>query len=631
MFGSVDLKGAFHTVKEIVGNALDEARSGYGDRIIVTKRLDRSISVRDFGRGVPMSWNEKAQRWNWDLVFNELYAGGKYNEGQYRFSVGLNGLGATAVQYASEYFEATSFRDKRYFMRFEAGFSVTDLDVQPLPDGETGTEIIWKIDEEVFPDCTNIPFSMIREYCQDQAHLNSITFILKDDETGEELEIEGKGIENYLDTIVTVEKIHSMYNKSTADGTESGKAYTTECEVALVIAHESERNKIQYYHNTANITVGVHVSAFENAVADFFRSKAKTSGVSLVVQDYHPYVNVVVSSYSNITSYAGQTKDGVSNIFVYNIIYNTVKNLLENAYAMKKIDDLVEEVISNARIRIEAKEFAKQRRQIASTISRSKQKPEKFVDCKSTNPRERELYIVEGISALGACQNSRDGRFQALLPITGKPLNCLKSDIDTILKNQVITNIVNTLGCGVDTVEGHNLFDLSRLQYDKIIICTDADVDGYQIRVLLYTLFYRLMPELLREGYIYVVESPLYELETTQGSYFAYNNADKDRLQSELQSKGIIVKKIHRSKGLGENNADMMWETTMNPETRKLVQLDIDPSDEVVSTISNMLFGTDINKDRKGFVFDIISKNMADLMETVPALEVNEDEEELAG
>lgn len=626
MLGSVDIKGAFHTVKEIIGNALDEARAGYGTRVEVKLRADNSIVVRDYGRGVPMGWNEKEQRWNWDLVYNELYAGGKYKEdGNYKFSVGLNGLGATAVQYVSEYFEVTSRRDKKYFMRFEKGYSVIELDVQPLNNGEhTGTEIIWKIDNEVFPDI-EIPFSMIQDYCESQAHINSILFVLDNEHTGMHYEIEGKGIKPYLDTLVTAEKIHDIYVKRNSSGTEAQQNYSCECEVAIIIANEVDKTQVHYFHNTANMSTGVHISAFENAVGDFFRGKAKAMGVSLTVTDYTSYVNGIVSTYSNITSYAGQTKDGVSNMFVYDIVYNSVKTMLEEAYAMHKLDTVIEEVTTNARIRVEAKEFAKQRRQLASTTTRSKNKPDKFVDCKSQKPAKRELYIVEGVSALSACQDSRDGDFQALLPITGKPLNCLKADIDTILENKVIMNVVNTLGCGVDVVEGHNTFDISKLQYNKIIICTDADVDGYQIRVLLFTLFYRLMPQLLREGYIYIVESPLFELETAQGSYFAYSIADRDRLQSELQQKGIYVQKIHRSKGLGENDSDMMWETTMNPDTRNLLQLDINPQDDLVHTISNTLFGNDINKERKGFVFDIISKNMAEMLETVPELGLLDD------
>jgi DNA gyrase subunit B len=309
-------------------------------------------------------------------------------------------------------------------------------------------------------------------------------------------------------------------------------------------------------------------------------------------------------------------------------VYRVVSNILESSYAKGELNWLVDSITENSRIREQATEFAKQQRKMKqmSNTGRNRVKVENFVDCRSRNPEERELYIVEGKSALSACKDSRDGGFQALLPITGKPLNCLKHDVSKILSNSVINNIVTTIGTGIDTGD-NSTFDISKLQYNKILICTDADVDGYQIRVLLYTVFFRLMPELLREGYVYVVESPLYEIETNKGSRYAYTIDEKDKLVNDLREQGIAVKSVMRSKGLGENNADMMWETTMSPDGRKLLQLDLDVADSNVYTLSNVLFGKDPYKERKGFVFDLVGRSIDNLFETAEGLGLLDDSE----
>lgn len=640
MFGSDDIKGAFHTLKEIVGNSTDEGRAGFGNLIEITYHKDGSISVRDYGRGVPMGWNEREERYNWDLIFNELYAGGKYDEDSetYKFSVGLNGLGAASTQYTSEWFTVESYKeDKVYRKEFKKGYPVDgDMEERPNDTGKTGTFIHWKVDNEVFPD-TNFTFKMFKDYCEGQAHINSIDFKVLDEHTGEEVYIEGEGIEKYLVNQLGENVIDVFYSKKANKGVERGANFSTECEVVLAITEEC-KSKYMYFHNTANIDTGVHVTAVQDAVNKFFKAIGKQNGVSIQPYDYNDYLSVLVSSYSNITSYANQTKTGVSNQFIYDIIYTTVEDMLNEAVLKGKesIKTLIDNVVGAALARKKAKELEAQERLVRKTTSNRTKKPEKFVDCGEKNPAKRELFIVEGDSAKESCKLARDGSFQAILPIKGKIINCLKASIEDILGdnstakdskkgNQEVLDILSLLGTGVDLGTNSDLFDINKLKFNKIIICTDGDVDGFQIRVLLYTVFYRLTPQLLRDGYVYVAETPLFELVTNKGIYFAYSVEEKDKMVAEFPSKGIVIKQINRSKGLGENDPDMMWDTTMNPETRRLVKLDIDPREQVVRDISNMLFGLDPHKERKDFIFEMLGQGLQDLVDTMEGLAIEDE------
>lgn len=638
MFGSDDINGAFHTLKEILGNSLDESRAGYGKLITVTHHKDGSISVQDNGRGVPMDWNEEEQRYNWDLIFNELYAGGKYDEDNkdYEFSIGLNGLGSAATQYTSEWMRVVS---KRADFIFEKSFSKgepTEAELVKLPNtsGETGTLVHWKIDNDVFPD-TDFKQWMFKDLLESQAHINSITLVFKDENTGEEFEYVGKGIESYL-TEQLGDKVVDVFTKEVeSEGIERGKNYRAKAEIVLVVTDDTD-SKYLHFHNTGAMRSGVHNSAFESAVTHFFKEVGKQNGVKITPYDYNGYLSVLSSTYSNITSFANQTKDGVSNLFIYEIVYNTVLDMLQEAVAMKRdsITTLIDNVVTAALARKKAKEIEAQERLVNKVTSSRRAKAEKYVDCREKDPAKRELFIVEGDSAKGACKLARDGSFQALLPVKGKTINALKATIEDILGggkdkdgkpkkgNQEVLDIISTLGTGVDIGGSSDLFDINKLQFNKIIIATDADVDGYQIRVLLYTIFYRLMPKLLEEGYIYVAETPLFELSMSNGeSWFAYTVEEKEELEEKAKQQRLSVKKVSRSKGLGENDPDMLWETTMNPATRRLVQLKINPNDEMVRAVSNMLFGSDPGKERKGFVFSMIEEKLGEELELVELVE----------
>lgn len=626
MFGSNNLTGAFHTIKEIVGNALDECRAGFGDVIDVVWHSDDSISVRDYGRGVPLGWNEAENRYNWDLVFNELYAGGKYDSDSdvYKYSIGLNGLGAASVQYTSEWFQVISYNGgKKSSMRFEKGNPVGELQIEDNTSGEKGTFIRWKIDNEVFPD-TKFAFKTFKEYCENQAYLSSITFNLKDEHTGESVVYKGEGLLPYLKLKLGDKIIESFSRTEKKSGTDSkGKAYTAECEVVLAITKENSKSEQLFFHNTATMRdiQGVHQQAFMYALRTFFRKIEAEKGVKIVESDYRDYVSVIVSSYSNITSFYNQTKDAVSDTFTFDIINTAIKEILELEVAKgnETITNFIDDVVNASVARQRAKLIEQQERK-AHRATTMRRKPEKFKDCSERNPENRELYIVEGDSALGSCKLARDPKFQALIPIRGKILNCLKASIDRILASDIISDLTSTIGTGVDLGNEGSVFDITKLQFDKIIICTDADVDGFQIRVLLYTMFYRLMPELLRTGHVYIAETPLFELETNKGSVFAFTVEEKNELLKSLPKQGYIIKHINRSKGLGENTPEMMRQTTMLPETRKLIPLNIDVKDEIVRELSSILFGNDNKNSRKEFVRELLGTNLSELVETVENL-----------
>lgn len=624
IFGSDDIRGAFHTVTEILGNSLDEARAGYGDKIYVTYHSDKSITIRDYGRGVPMGWNEAEQQYNWYLVFNEMYAGGKYDASDaYKYSVGLNGLGAASVQYASEWFNVESYTtDKISKISFKRGNPVSDFEVVENTTGETGTKITWKVDTEVF---SNIDFTeqMFTELCELQAHLAGITIYFKDEVHRVEYTYEGKGLLEYLRSKVGDKEVEafSVHNES-AGFTEKDKPFKAECDIVLMVTDEMKPQRM-FFHNTAIMrnSNGYHHQAFDAALSQFFKELGNQLGIKITPRDYEEYISCIVSTYSNTTSFYNQTKDAVSSQFIYDIVYNTVKRTLELELAKgnESVKAFINNVVIAAQARVKAKQIEQAEKQVKKNMTNKRHKAEKFKDCAERDPSRRELYIVEGDSALGACKQARDSKFQALIPVQGKILNCLKASIEKILENKVITDLTSTIGTGVD-LGTSNLFDISKLQFDKIIICTDADVDGFQIRVLIYTMFYRLMPDLLKTGHVYIADTPLFELETNKGSYFAYTVEEKNQMLKDLPAKGIYISQINRSKGLGENTAPMMRQTTMLPETRKLIPLTIDIQSEIVRELSTVLFGNDYNNQRKEFVKELLGVNLAELVDEIETL-----------
>ena len=593
IFGSDGLEGCEHAVFEILSNAIDEARSGHGDKIIVTRYADRSIEVEDFGRGCPVDWNNAEQRYNWELVFCELYAGGKYGSGDgdaYEFSLGLNGLGSCATQYSSEYFDATIYRDgKKYTLHFEKGENVGGLHAEDAPRHKTGSRFRWKPDLEVFTDIA-IPLEYYTDVLKRQAVVNpGVTFVLRNQagSTFEETEFRYEnGIQDYVaelagDTALTT----PVFFSTERTGRDRADKDDYRVKISVALCFSNTVNVIEHYHNSSWLEHGgspekAMRSALLSAIDGYLRTNNKynKNESKITWADIQDCLIFVSSNFSTQTSYENQTKKSITNKFVQEAMADFLKEQLAVYFIETPTDavKIAEQVLINKRSREHAES---QRVTIKKKLSGSldlSNRVAKFVDCRTKDTSLRELYIVEGDSAMGAVKQSRDAEFQGIMPVRGKILNCLKADYNKIFKSEIITDLIKVMGCGVElkgVKKSKDLadFDINNLRWNKIVICTDADVDGYQIRTLILTMLYRLTPTLIEEGYVYIAESPLYEITYRDDTWYAYSNKEKDDIvNGELAGKKCS---IQRSKGLGENEPDMMWLTTMNPATRRLIKV----------------------------------------------------------
>ena len=621
IFGSDGLEGCEHSVFEILSNSIDEAREGFGSRIIVTKFLDDSIQVEDFGRGIPVDYNPKEERYNWELVFCELYAGGKYNTNNgesYEYSLGLNGLGSCATQYSSEYFDVQIFRDGyEYNLHFEKGKNVGGLSRKESGRRQTGSRQRWKPDLEVFTDIA-IPDDFFRNVLKRQAVVNKgLSFILRleqpDGSFAEETFLYENGITDYVGEIAGDQSLTTIqYWETEQRGRDRADKDEYKVKLSVAFCFSNRVKFLEYYHNSSPLEYG---GSPEKAVKQAFVSKIdaylKQGGKYLkneskiAFQDVEDCLVLVSSSFSTQTSYENQTKKAITNKFIYEAMTDFLKRQLE-VYFIENPDEAVkiaEQVLVNKRSRENAeKTRLNLKKKLAGTIDLSN-RVEKFVDCRSKDPTEREIYIVEGDSALGSCKMGRDAQFQAIIPVRGKILNCLKADFDKIFKNEIITDLLKVLGCGVEVSSKANkelsTFNLEGLRWSKIVICTDADVDGFQIRTLILTMLYRLTPTLIEKGYVYIAESPLYEITTKDKTYFAYSDGEKARIAAQLDEKKQKYT-LQRSKGLGENEPEMMWLTTMNPETRRLIK--VTPEDaQATADMFSLLLGDNL-EGRKSFI-----------------------------
>lgn len=628
MFGSDGLGGCKHSVFEIISNSIDEAREGHGDKIIVTKYFDDSIEVQDFGRGCPVDYNQREKRYNWELVYCELYAGGKYNNNSgdnYEYSLGTNGLGACATQYSSEYMDVEVIRDGfKYELRFEKGDNIGGLKKEECKSKKTGTRTHWKPDLDVFTE-----ISIEKEYFEDilkkQAVVNpGVTFLLRIQRENMSFEettyYYENGIEDYVKEIAGE---NTLTNVQYFSGSRRGRdradkpEYNVKLGVSFVFSNKVQA--LEYFHNSSFLSHGGSPddavrSAFVSQINAYLKSNNKynKNEKPITFQDVADCLVLVSSSFSTQTSYANQTKKAINNKFIKECMTEFLKHNLE-IYFIENPDEalkIAEQVLVNKRSRESAESSRLNiKKKLQGTIDLSNQ-VQKFVDCRSKDLSRRELYIVEGDSALGSVKLARDAEFQAVIPVRGKILNCLKADYDKIFKNEIITDLIKVLGCGVEVNTGKkkdlSAFNLDNLRWNKIVICTDADVDGFQIRTLILTMLYRLTPTLIEKGYVYIAESPLFEITTKDKTYFAYDEPEKDKILKMIGNKSFT---IQRSKGLGENEADMMSLTTMNPETRRLIK--VNPDDvEMTQWMFNMLLGDDL-AGRKEF----ITNNGADYLE----------------
>lgn len=615
IFGSDGLDGCQHAVFEILSNSIDEAREGHGNLITLTRYADKSIEVEDFGRGCPVDWNANEKRFNWELVFCELYAGGKYsnNEGEnYEYSLGLNGLGSCATQYASEYMDVTVWRDgKKYELHFKKGKVVgkkgQELTISPADRKKTGTTIKWRPDLEVFTDI-DIPEEFFKDVLHRQAVVNAgITFRFRN-QNGNKFEVTDyvyeNGILDYVHEIAADNPLTTPYFIS-AERRGRDREDKPEYKVKLSAAFcfSNKVSLTEYYHNSSWLEYGgapekAARNAFVYAIDAYIKKigKYQKNESKISYQDVADCLVLVTNCFSTQTSYENQTKKAITNRFIQEAMTDFFKERLEIYFIENKpeADKIAEQVLVNKRSR-EAAEKTRlgMKKKLSGSIDIAN-RVQKFVDCRSRDPEKREIYIVEGDSALGACKLSRDADFQGIMPVRGKILNCLKADFARIFKSDIITDLLKVLGCGVEVqVKGQkdlNSFDINNLRWNKVIICTDADVDGFQIRTLILTMIYRLVPTLIREGYVYIAESPLYEIESKGKTYFAYSDKEKADIVASLNG---AKASINRSKGLGENDPDMMWMTTMNPETRRLIK--VMPEDaEHMSLMFDLLLGDDL-------------------------------------
>ena len=589
ILGSDGLEGCQHTFIEILANSIDEAREGYGKVIEITRFKDKSIQIRDYGRGCPVDYNEKEKRFNWELVYCELYAGGKYNTNSgenYEYSLGTNGLGSCATQYSSEYMDVTVYKDGfKYDLHFEKGYNVGGLKKEKYDYKQSGTLQKWKPDLEVFNDI-NIPLDFFTTMLKKQAVVNAgLKFKFYDEETNQRFEfLYDNGITDYVKEISAGKEITGVqFSETAARGRDRADKPEYKVKMQFAFCFNNEVNLIEYYHNSSFLENGgspdkAVKNAFVSEIDKYIKSQGKynkdESKISFT--DIQDSLIIVTNSFSTMTSYENQTKKAINNKFIQEAMTDFIKQRLEIFFIENKLeaDKVMEQVLVNKRSRESAeKQRVNIKKKLQGTIDMTN-RVKKFVDCRTKDPEKRELYIVEGDSALGSVKLSRDSEFQAIMPLRGKILNCLKADYSKIFDSDVIVDLIRVLGCGVEVKSKHKdltMFDMNSLRWAKIIICTDADVDGFQIRTLVLAMIYRLMPTLIQEGKVFIAETPLYEITCKNKTYFAYDDKEKAKILDEIASTGKIT--IQRSKGLGENTAEMMAQTTMNPSSRRLIKV----------------------------------------------------------
>ena len=625
IFGSDGLEGCEHAVFEILSNAIDEARGGHGKLITVTRFADRSIQVEDQGRGCPVDWNEKEGRYNWELVFCELYAGGKYdneNSENYEFSLGLNGLGSCATQYASRYMDVTVWRDgKEYRLHFERGEIVGKLEVSDQTGNKkrTGTTIRWLPDLDVFTDI-DIPADYYRDVMKRQAVVNAgVTFRLKNETAAGKFETEEfvyeHGIEDYIRELAGLDALtEPVFWEAERKGRDRADKPEYKVKLSVALCFSNKTALCEYYHNSSFLEHGgspekATRSAMVSAIDKYLRDNNKYAKgeAKITFPDVQDCLILVSSSFSTQTSYENQTKKAITNKFIQEAMTEFLRSRMEIYFIENR--DAAEKIAAQVLINKRSRETAErtrinQKKKLTEKIDIAN-RVQKFVDCRTKDVERREIYIVEGDSALGACKQSRDAEFQGLMPVRGKILNCLKADYPRIFKSDVITDLMKVLGCGVEVqgkaVKDLNQFDLNNLRWSKVVICTDGDVDGFQIRTLILTMLYRLCPTLIREGYVYIAETPLFEITCKEKSgektWFAYSEKEKADILKKLEGKKVNVQ---RSKGLGENDPEMMWMTTMSPETRRLIRVLPEDAEET-ARVFDLLLGDNL-AGRKDYI-----------------------------
>ncbi|MFI3205865.1 MAG: toprim domain-containing protein [Clostridia bacterium] len=629
IFGSDGLEGCQHSIFEIISNSIDEARQGHGKDVYITRYEDNSIEVEDKGRGAPVDYNKKEERYNWELLYCEMYAGGKYDNNSgtnYEYSLGLNGLGLCSTQYSSEYMDVEIKRDGfKYNLHFEKGEIVGGLHKESYAKKDTGTKTRWKPDLDVFTEI-NVPVEYFTDIIKRQAIVNAgVVFHFKNQVGGKFEKTEfcyENGIVDHAKELVGedfISPVQFWNSEKKVRDRDDMDLYNVKINVATAFTNKA--NTSEYYHNSSWLEYG---GAPEKAVRNAYiyqidsylkqNSKYNKNESKINFQDIEDCLLVIISSFSTQTSYENQTKKAINNKGIQEAMVEMLRHNLEVYFIENPMDadKISNQVLINKRSREDAE---KTRLNLKSKLTGKMDitgRVAKFVDCRSKKTENREIFIVEGDSALGACKQARDPDFQAIMPIRGKILNCLKADYDKIFKSDIIVDLMKVLGCGVavKTKSNKNLssFDMNNLRWNKVILCTDADYDGFQIRTLLLTMIYRLTPELIDAGKVFIAESPLYEINSKDKCFFAYNEKEKEEFLNKLKGQKYT---IQRSKGLGENEPDMLNLTTMNPKTRRLIEVKAGDAEETANTF-DLLLGNNL-QGRKDYIAENGSLYIDDL------------------
>ncbi len=611
MLGSADINGCIHAAFEILSNSVDEARAGFGDTINFTIHEDNSITVEDFGRGIPLDWNKNEERYNFELLYTEFYSGGKYFDNNYSYSLGLNGLGAMACQCSSEWFDVESRRDKKiYKMHFEKGLPASELIIEKMKRHQrTGTIQTWKPDLEVFTEI-EIPQSVIVDMLKTQAVVNAgLTINFSDERDGFTASyLYPEGILGYVNELAADEAMTTPYQFS-GEGRGRDRAdkdeYSVKADIAFCFSNMTQ--ELKYFHNSSYLEHGgspdkavknAFVAAFDKELKARNRYTAKEA--KLTFGDIQDSLILVTNSFSTQTSYENQTKKAINNKFIQEFLVELIKNNLQIWFIEHKpdADKIIEQVLINKRSReqSETQRITVKKKLMEKTDVTNKVK--KFVDCRSKDPEKRELFICEGDSALGSLLTARDPEYQALMPIRGKILNIQKASLQSVFASDIIMDLIRVMGCGIE-VRGKKLpkdipqFDEERLKFNKVIITADMDVDGSHIVCLVTTMIYKLCPQLIERGYLYYAMTPLFEITDRTGktpeTLYAFSDAERDKMIAGKDPKKVT---IQRSKGLGENDAEMMAKF-ITPGTRRFIRITSAEAEEMEKWF-DLFMGNDV-------------------------------------
>ena len=597
--GSTGPRGLHHLVYEIVDNSIDEALAGYCSKIEVAILPGDIIRVRDNGRGIPVGINAKTGIPAVTVVFTVLHAGGKFGGGSYKVSGGLHGVGASVVNALSEWLEVRVFNGENvYYQRFERGHEICKLEKGEATE-KTGTEVIFKADSEIFQETTEYEFKVLETRLREQAFLNGgIHIELTDERNLDEIKTKNfkyeggiKSYVEYLNKKKAVEPIHNDIIYFSAANAED----TASVEIAMQYNDSYNEFLLSFANNIHTTDGGTHEDGFKRGLTrvmnEYARkfNKLKENDSNLAGEDIREGLTAIISVKVKEAQFEGQTKAKLGNTEVRSMVEKLLNDKLmtfleENPSVAKAI---FEKALASARAR-EAARKARESVRRKSALEGAKL-PGKLADCQSKDASETEIYIVEGDSAGGSAKGGRDRRYQAILPLWGKMLNVEKSRIDKVYGNDKLQPVITALGCGIG-----DEFDISKLRYGKVIIMADADVDGQHIRTLLLTFFYRYMKPLIEEGHVYIAQPPLYRITKGKEHKYAYSDMERDQILATIEGKTDV----QRYKGLGEMDSEQLWETTMNPETRTMLRIELNDNAEADETFS-VLMGEKVEPRRE--------------------------------